>query len=110
LDAAQAKYSAFYRELLAAHSAVRRFRYYLEERKFAIFTDHKPLTFALSKVADAWSGRQQSHLAAISEYTVDLRHVAGNDNVVADALSRAAVSAVKVGVDFHELVRAQQAD
>jgi hypothetical protein len=68
------------------------------------------LTFALSKVADAWSGRQQCQLAAIAEYTVHLRHVAGKDKVVADTLSRAAVSAVKVGVDFHNLAAAQQAD
>jgi hypothetical protein len=110
LDAPQARYSAFNRELLAAHSAVRQVRYYLEGRKFTIFTDHKPLTFAQSKVADALSGRQQRQLAAIAEYTVDLRHVAGQDNVVADALLRAAVSAVKVGVNFHKLAAAQQAD
>jgi hypothetical protein len=46
LDATQARYSGFDRELLAAHSAVRQFRYYLEGRKFAIFTDHKPATSA----------------------------------------------------------------
>jgi hypothetical protein len=40
LDATQARYSAFNRELLAAHSAVSQFKYYLEGRKFAIFTDH----------------------------------------------------------------------
>jgi hypothetical protein len=68
------------------------------------------LTFAPSKVADAWSGPQQRQLAAIAEYKVDLRHVAGKDNIVDDALSQAAVSAVKVGVDFHELGAAQQAD
>jgi hypothetical protein len=53
LDATQDRHSAFDRELLAAHSVFRQFRYYLEGRKFAIFTDHKPLTFALLKVADA---------------------------------------------------------
>jgi hypothetical protein len=110
LDATQARYSAFDRELLAAHSAVRQFRYYLEGRKFAIFTDHKPLTFAPSKVADAWSGGQQHQLPAIAEYTVDLRHVARKDNFLANAFSQAAVSAVKVGVDFHELAAAQQTD
>jgi hypothetical protein len=110
LDASQTRYSTFHRELLAAHSAVRQFRYYLEGRKFAIFTNHKPLTFAPLKVADAWSRRQKRQLAAIPEYTVDLRHVAGKDNIWADALSQAAVSAVKVGVNFHELVAAQQAN
>jgi hypothetical protein len=33
-------------------------------------------------------GLQQCQLAAIAEYTVDLRHVAGKHNVLADALLR----------------------
>ena len=67
LQPAQARYSAFDRELLAAHAAIRHFRYFLEGRQFSLFTDHKPLTFALSKISDAWSARQQRQLSAISE-------------------------------------------
>ena len=53
------------------------FRYFLEGRHFVIFTDHKPLAFAFSKVCDAWSARQQRQLSAISEFTTDVRHIAG---------------------------------
>ena len=59
-----------------------------------IFTDHKPLTFAFSKVSDAWCARQQRELSAISELTTDVRHVAGKANLVADTLFRASLSAV----------------
>jgi RNase H-like domain found in reverse transcriptase len=59
LDAAQRNYSAFDRELLAAYLAVRHFRYSLEGRRFTLYTDHKPLTFALRQVADPWTARQQ---------------------------------------------------
>lgn len=110
LQPAQTKYSAFDRELLAAHAAIRHFKYFLEGRQFSLFTDHKPLTFALSKRSDAWSARQQRQLSAISEFTVDIRHVAGKDNVVADALSRAAISAISGGIDFSALAAAQRAD
>ena len=82
------KYSAFDRELLAVHSAIRHFRYFLEGRNFTVFTDHKPLTTALLKSTDAHNPRQSRHLAAITEYTSDIRHVDGKSNVVADALSR----------------------
>ena len=51
------KYSAFDRELLALHLAVRHFRYFVEGRNFTAFTDHKPLTFAFAKVSDPWSAR-----------------------------------------------------
>ena len=88
LNSAERNYSTFDRDLLAIYQAVKHFRYFVEGRTFLVNTDHKPLIFAIAKVTDAWSGRQQRHLATISEYTTDIRHVAGSDNLVADALSR----------------------
>lgn len=107
------KYSAFDRELLAVHLAIRHFRYFLEGRPFAVYTDHKPLTFAFAKMSDPWSARQQRHLTAISEYTTDVRHIAGKENVVADALSRVNIHAVhtpSTGLDFTEMAQAQATD
>ena len=92
LDQAQQRYSAFDRELLAAYLTVRHFRWILEGRDFYILTDHKPLTFALHRLSDAWSARQQRHMAYIAEFTSDLRHIAGKENVVADAISRPAAA------------------
>ena len=88
LDSTQSKYSAFDRELLAAYMAIRHFRYMLEGRKFHVQTDHKPLIHALRRVSTPWSARQTRHLAYIAEYTSDIRHISGTDNVVADTLSR----------------------
>ena len=110
LQLAQTSYSAFDRELLAAYASIRHFRYFLEGRHISLFTDHKPLTFTLNKVSDAWSAWQQRQLSAISEYTMDIRHVAGKDNVVADALSRAAILAISGGIDFSALAAAQLTD
>jgi RNase H-like domain found in reverse transcriptase/Reverse transcriptase (RNA-dependent DNA polymerase) len=92
LDQAQQKYSAFDRELLACYLAVRHFRWMLEGRQFHILSDHKPLTFALHCSSDAWSAQQQRHLTYVAEYTSDIRHVPGNLNTVADALSRPAAA------------------
>ena len=107
----ETKYSAFDRELLVMHLAVRHFRYFLEERHFVIFTDHKPLTFAFSKVSDTWSARQQRQLSAISEFTTDVRHIAGKANLVADTLSRASLSMVMSSppdLDVVAMAQAQQ--
>ena len=93
LDAAQLKWSAFDRELLACVSSIRHFRYILEGRKFTIFTDHKPLLGALSRTTDPWTARQCRHLAYVAEFTSDVQHVAGVENVVADAMSRPPVVA-----------------
>ena len=59
------KYSAFDRELLALYLSIRHFRYFLEGRPFTVYTDHKPLTFSMSKTAEPWSNRQQRHLSYI---------------------------------------------
>jgi len=88
LSPAQSRYSTFDRELLAAYSAVRHFRFLLEGRKFRILTDHKPLIAAMTRVTPPWSARQQRHLSFLAEFTSDLRHTSGHANVVADALSR----------------------
>ena len=88
LTAAQTRYSTFDKELLAVFSAIRHFRFLLEGRRFRILTDHKPLVAALHRVSPPWSARQQRQLSYISEFTTDIRHTAGKDNVVADTLSR----------------------
>ncbi len=59
LELAQVKYSAFDRELLACYLGIRHFRYMLEGRHFTIFTDHKPLTFALKRSSDPWTARRK---------------------------------------------------
>jgi cleavage and polyadenylation specificity factor subunit 1 len=93
LDGAQVKYSAFDRELLACVSGFRHFRHMLEGRRFTIFTDHKPLTYALQRTSDPWSARQARQLSYLAEYTDDIQHIAGEENIVADTLSRPPPSA-----------------
>ena len=104
-------------ELLAMYSAIKHFAYFLEGRKFRIYTDHKPLTFALASSSERWTPRQQRHLSFIAEYTADLRHVRGRDNAVADVLSRVDISINPVArmtepssLDLLKMTRAQAAD
>ena len=42
----------------------------------------------MEKKGELKSGRQTRQLATISEFTTDIQHVSGKDNVVADTLSR----------------------
>ena len=92
LDNAQKKYSAFDRELLAVYMAIRHFRWVLEGRTFHVWSDHKPLSYALHGLTDARTARQQRQLSFVAEFTSDIRHIAGKENVVADALSRPAAA------------------
>jgi cleavage and polyadenylation specificity factor subunit 1 len=117
LSPTQQRYSAYDRELLACVLGIRHFRFMVEGRAFTLYTDHRPLTFALSKAAEAWTARQSRHLSFIAEFTSDIRHIAGEDNVVADSLSRppkgaaqvAAVAAAEAQLDYRAMAAAQEA-
>jgi transposase InsO family protein len=113
LEPAQVKYSAFDRELLACCLGIRHFRYMLEGRRFAVLTDHKPLIYSLSRSTDPWTARQSRQLSYVAEFTSDLRHIAGTDNVVADLLSRPPsvnlVAATDVMVDYQRIAAHQEA-
>ena len=112
LTATETRYSTFDRELLAIYLAIRHFRHMVEGREFAVFTDHKPLTRALSSRGTHHSPRQVRHLDFISQFTSDIRHVKGTDNPVADALSRVEIHAIEPhdDIDFEAMATAQAED
>ncbi len=58
-------------------SGIKHFCSRLEGGPFQLWTDHKPLIFALNRVSPPTSGRQQRNLAFISEYTKQLVYVPG---------------------------------
>ena len=64
-----------------------------------MYTDHKPIVAAIKKKSELKSGRQFRHLTTISEFTTDIQHVSGKDNVMADTLSRAPINPVSQQTD-----------
>ena len=49
------KYSAFDCELLAVYLSIRHGIFWKEYIALTVFTDHKPLTYCMSKVSEQWS-------------------------------------------------------
>ncbi|XP_064462471.1 uncharacterized protein LOC135373142 [Ornithodoros turicata] len=112
---AERRYSAFGRELLAAYAAVRHYQHFLEGRSFSLYTDHKPLTFAIRAPTANHSPREARHMAFILEFTDDVRHISGHPNVATDALSRPFAAPLTAPpqhsqVDFEALAAAQATD
>ena len=66
------KWSTFDLELWVCFAGIRHFRFILDGRSFTIFTDHKPLTYALSCSTDAWTAKQCHHLSYVAEFTLDI--------------------------------------
>ena len=105
LSSAEKNYSAFDRELLAAYSAIRHFRHFVEAKPFTIYTDHKPLVFALTNTAER-SPRQARHLSFIAEFSTDIQYIKGKHNKVADTLSRINAATLPL-IDFRQLAADQ---
>ena len=81
----------------------------VEGRKFTVFTDHKPLTLVMP-TAMTRTPRQERHLSYISEFTTDIRHVQGDQNHVADHLSRPIMAALLPSVDLEMMACSQTRD
>jgi hypothetical protein len=82
------RYSTFDWEMFACVAGIRHFSYMLEGRPFAIYNDHKTLTFPLGKLSEPWTAMQSRQLSYVAEFTTDIRHIPGSENIVADTLSR----------------------
>lgn len=108
LTTKQTEWPTYYRELLAVYESVQHFRHILEVQHVTVYTDHKPLVYAFVQRRDKLPPMQLNQLSFISQFTTDIVHVKGEDNVVADAMSR--VEAISLIEDYAALAEAQSVD
>ena len=94
--------------------SLRHFRYFLEGRAFTLFTDHKPLVSAVTFPMKQATARQLRQLSSVAQLIADVRHIFGENNVVAGCLSRPlnlnALCNEVQAVNFVAMSRAQQTD
>lgn len=110
LSETERRYSAYDRELLACYAAIRHFRYMLEGRQFTLYTDHKPLIYAFDQKSEKVSPRQLRHLDFIGQFTTDIRHIKGVDNIPADMLSRVDAITCPSSINYKAMADAQVSD
>ncbi|GBM67980.1 Transposon Tf2-8 polyprotein [Araneus ventricosus] len=104
------KYCAYDRELLAVYTSIRHFRHMLEGRQFIIFTDHKPLVYAFRQKPEKASPRQLRHLDYIGQFSTNIQYIKGEENVVADTLSRIATIDIPFPIDYNKMPEEQTTD
>lgn len=90
--------------------AVRYFRHLLEGRRFTIFTDHNPLTHAMTSNSACRLPHEERALQFISQFTTDIKHIGGKYNVVADTLSRVETISSPSPIDYKTIARDQEND
>ena len=82
----ETRYSTIEKECLAILFGVSRFNFYLIGKEFLLEVDHKPLIFMQSTKNNSrvvrWS-------LALQSYSFRIVHIAGEDNIGSDLLSRA---------------------
>ena len=89
LNETRARYSTYDKELYAVVQALRYWRHYLIPQEFVLFSDHEALRFLSSQ--KKLNPRHAKWVEFIQAYTFVLKHHAGTENKVADALSRRAL-------------------
>ena len=84
----QRNYCTSEKEALALIMALHHFDFYLSAAQYPIrvYTDHNPLTF-LNRLRDK-NQRLMRWSIIFQGYDLNIQHIAGKDNVLADALSR----------------------
>lgn len=90
-------YSAIEKELLAIDWATKYFRPYLFGRKFTLYTDHQPLTYALNLKTP--NSKLVKWRLRLSEFNFDVEYKPGKQNVVADAWSRIPSENVELNIN-----------
>lgn len=83
----QLNYSVIEKETLALVLALQHFSVYVSSGPVVVFTDHNPLTFLSSLQCP--NQRLIRWALLLQSFCLEIRHIKGCDNVVADALSRA---------------------
>ena len=89
LNACQRNYSILDKEWLAILEAVTRvWKHWLTGHTFEIHTDHSPLVQILTKKAEDLTPHQLRWLERLEPFSFTIKFIRGQENVVADALSR----------------------
>ncbi|PIK52013.1 hypothetical protein BSL78_11086 [Apostichopus japonicus] len=100
LSSTEQRYSCIERELLAIVFGVERFHTYLYGRSFTVITDHKPLLMIMDKPLTAAPPRLQRMLIRLQGYNFSIKHRPGQDNLLADSLSRLPSICNKQAIDL----------
>ena len=88
LTETEQRYSNIERELLAIVFALERLNHYTFSRTITVQSNHQPLQSIWKKSIVSASPRLQRLLLRLEHYDINIEFLWGNENVIADALSR----------------------
>lgn len=85
MTAPERNYTVTEKECLAVIWCFEKLKMYIQN-KFTLFTDHRALKWLLARKEP--SGRFARWIMKLQEWQFETKHIRGQDNIIADALSR----------------------
>jgi hypothetical protein len=86
LNEAKQKYSSYDKDFYAVIQALKKWRHYLMPKEFILYTDNHALQFVNKQ--EKLNQKHAKWVEFMQNFTFVLKHISGNTNKVADALSR----------------------
>lgn len=113
LNETQRRWSTLDKEAYAIIWAIQKLRPFLLARQFTVFSDHKPLKYLFE--ANSVSAKVHRWRISISDFSFDVKYIPGEENVVADSLSRVnLIAEVDEDIEIHltsdEIRKSQASD
>lgn len=90
------------KEFYSIIHALKKWKHYLMDKRFILFTDHHSLQFVLKQKLP--TGRVIRWLDTLADYDIDIRYVQGPKNVVADCLSRKDIDLLEAVAEYEVTV------
>ena len=87
MNSAQQNYTTTEKELLSIVETLKEFLNILLEHRITVYTDHKNLTYTFFNTERVMCWR-----IILEEFVPELKYIKGENNIVADALSRLEMS------------------
>ena len=87
LSRSERKWSTIERELYGIKIGIKKYRKFLLDKPFEVYTDHKPLLI-LNKYKEIQNERLNRWGMELSTYQFVVKYIKGSENIVADTLSR----------------------
>lgn len=118
LNETRRRWDTYDRELYALYAGTCNFEYLIEGREVIYVTDHSPLLHMFSSKKRCRIQRRSRHIEYLAQFSNQIQHVTGRDNVIADHLSRPEseneeeiVNAVeRIELTMEKLAELQQSD
>lgn len=101
LSKAELNWSTIEKEGFAIFMCIKRFSSYISGHRVELQTDHRNLLFMFKSEVP----KIQRWRSRILEFDINLSHINGRDNVIADTLSRVGIGSVLIETDVEDIVR-----